>query len=267
VIQATAAGSLPIMQILRVRRGFQADHSSSSYLFYAADKPVNEQGRRTAHRYSSRAEVEKRSVRYHKWGDYTLSGSVYKALLSEHYNVMVSESYDWWTFMIVVPQMANTKPLPTRYSDARGYHDLGVEVEKFGSRWAISIYCVLDYNELAPAYVDDDPMENLVKLLVAVRKEIIKGDFSFLDAVVNFYGEEAEQLPTGECDQTARFDPKLTKAQLEADCQRHGIVVRKSWTKEQLRNALEKQPREERRAQSKGLSRAARQMLDCLGRI
>jgi hypothetical protein len=255
------------MQVLRVRRGFQADHSSSSYLFYAADEPVNEQGRRIAHRYSSRAEVNKRSVRYHKWGDYTLSESAYKALLSDHYDVMVSESYDWWTFMIAVPQTANTKPLPTRYSDARGYDDLGVDVEKFGSRWAISIYCVLDYNELAPELVDDDPMENLVKLLVAVRKEIMKGDFSFLDAAVKFYGEEVAQLQTGERDQTARFDPKLTKAQLEAECQRHGIDVRKSWTKDQLRDALEKQPHRERRAQSKGLSRAARQLLDCLGRI
>ena len=138
------------MQILRVRRGFQADHSSSSYLFYAADKPVSEQGRRIAHRYSSRAEVSKRSVRYHEVGRYSLSENAYKALLSEHYDVMVSESYDWWTFMIAVPQTAKTKPLPTRYSDARGYDDLGVDVEQFGSRWAISIYCVLDYNELAP---------------------------------------------------------------------------------------------------------------------
>jgi len=54
------------MQILRVRRGFQADHSSSSYLFYAADKPVSEQGRRIAHKYSSRADVDKRSVQYQR---------------------------------------------------------------------------------------------------------------------------------------------------------------------------------------------------------
>jgi radical SAM protein with 4Fe4S-binding SPASM domain len=33
------------MRILRFRRGFQADHSSSSYLFYAVDRPVSAEGR------------------------------------------------------------------------------------------------------------------------------------------------------------------------------------------------------------------------------
>lgn len=255
------------MHILRVRRGFQADHSSSSYLFYAADNPVSEKGRRIARRYSSRAEVDKRSVRYQKWGDYALSENAYKALLAEHYDIMVSESYDWWTFMIAVPQTAVTKPLPTRYSDARGCDDLGVNVEKFGSRWAISIYCVLDYNELAPEFADDDPMENLVDLLVAIRKEIMKGDFSFLDAVVEFYGEEAEQRSADEPGEVTRLHHGLTKAQLEAECLRRGIEVRKSWTEDQLREALERQPSKVRQVQGKRLSRATRQLLDCLGNI
>jgi hypothetical protein len=56
------------MRILRIRPGFQADHSSSSYLFYAADHPVPEKGRKIAHRYSSRAEVDDRTARYLKWG-------------------------------------------------------------------------------------------------------------------------------------------------------------------------------------------------------
>lgn len=255
------------MRILRVRHGFQADHSSSSYLFYAADKPVNAQGQRIAHRYSSRAEVDKRSVRYHKWGDCALSEGSYKALLSEHYDVMVSESYDWWIFKIAVPQTAETKPLPTSYSDARGYDDLGVDVEKFGSRWAISIYCVLDYNELAPEFADDDPMEKLVGLLVAVRKEIVKGDFSLLDAVVEFYGKDAEQHPAGELGKVPRLDNSLTKAQLEAECRHRGITVRKTWNRDQLRAALDQHPDKERRARGKGLSRAARQLLGCLGRV
>ena len=44
------------MRILRIRHGFQADHSSSSYLFYAVDKPVSAKGQQVAHRFSSRAE-------------------------------------------------------------------------------------------------------------------------------------------------------------------------------------------------------------------
>jgi hypothetical protein len=255
------------MKILRIRRGFQADHSSSSYLFYAADKPVSEQGRQIAHRYSSRAEVGKRSVRYHKWGESSLSESAYKALLAEHYDVMVSESYDWWTFQIAVPQTAKTKPLSARYSDARGYDDLGVDVERFGSRWAISIYCVLDYNELAPDDDEDDPFKYLVKLLVAIRKEIMEGDFSFLDAVVGFYADDEEQIQEQRQTLPAWDDPSLTKAQLQAECKRREIAVRKTWTKEQLRAALEKQLSGIRRPQSIGLSRSARQLLDCFGHI
>jgi hypothetical protein len=51
------------MRTLRVRRGFQADHSSSSYLFYAVDHPVSAAGQKLAHRYSSRAEVDEHYAR------------------------------------------------------------------------------------------------------------------------------------------------------------------------------------------------------------
>jgi hypothetical protein len=42
------------MRILRIRHGFQVDHSSSSYLFYAVDHPVSAAGQKVAHRFSSR---------------------------------------------------------------------------------------------------------------------------------------------------------------------------------------------------------------------
>jgi hypothetical protein len=76
------------MRILRLRRGFQADHSSSSYLFYAADQPVNAEGQAIAHRFSSRADVGKRTTRYKKWGESELSYSAYKSLLEKHDDVM-----------------------------------------------------------------------------------------------------------------------------------------------------------------------------------
>ncbi len=79
------------MRILRLRRGFQADHSSSSYLFYAADQPVSAKGQQLANRYSSRAEVDEQTVRYQKWGESELNGEAYKTLLGEYYDVMASE--------------------------------------------------------------------------------------------------------------------------------------------------------------------------------
>src|SRR4051794_13393706 len=113
------------MRILRVRRGFQADHSSSSYLFYAVDRPVGAQGQKVAHRFSSRAEVDDRTARYLKWGETSLNSSAYEALLSEHYDVMASESYDWWTLMIAVPKTPETEALLAPFHDARGYNDQG----------------------------------------------------------------------------------------------------------------------------------------------
>src|SRR4051794_10285466 len=108
------------MRILRVRRGFQADHSSSLYLFYAVDHPVPAEGQKIAHRFSSRAEVDERTARYHKWGDSDLNPKAYEELLGAHYDVMASESYDWWTLMITVPKTPEMKALLAPFADARG---------------------------------------------------------------------------------------------------------------------------------------------------
>ena len=71
-------------------------------------------------------------------------------------------------------------------------------MEKYGSRWAVSIDCALEYDSLAPDQGVDDPFEYFVKLLVTIRKEIIAGDFSLLDAVVKFYGATTmSNLPHG----------------------------------------------------------------------
>src|SRR6516225_5271873 len=97
-------GSNPPMRILRVRRGFQADHSSSSYLFYAVDHEVSKKGQEVAHRYSSRAEVDEHTARYLKWGESELNHQAFEALLDDHYDVMAEESYGWWTLMMAVPK-------------------------------------------------------------------------------------------------------------------------------------------------------------------
>src|SRR5262249_3627462 len=165
-----AGGSFPV-RILRTRRGFQADHSSSSYLFYAADHPVSAKGQQIAHRFSSRADVDEHFARYQKWGDYELSWDAYKALLSEHYDVMASESYDWWTLMIAVPKTAATQALLAPFRDARGGDDLGVEVEDYGRRLVAIVYCMFEYDGPAFEY-HEDPLEHLVELLVEIRGEI-----------------------------------------------------------------------------------------------
>src|SRR5436305_11533254 len=169
------------MRILRVRCGFQADHSSSSYLFHAADRPVSAAGQRVAHRFSSRAEVDEWSARYQKWGESSLDSSAYKALLAEHYDVMVSESYDWWTLMIAVPKAPPMQRLLAPYTDALGYNDMGAQVYDYGPRLVVAVSCAFDYGNLASDHGEDSP-EELAELLVQVRAELLKGDVSFLQA-------------------------------------------------------------------------------------
>ena len=231
------------MRILRVRRGFQADHSSSSYLFYAVDHPVSAEGRAVARRYSSRAEVHDRTVRYQKWGESDLNSHAYKALLGAHYDVMVSESYDWWTLMIALPKTPQTQAILAPFIDARGY--------------------------------DEDALETLVDLLVEVRAELIDGDTSFLEAVVSFYGggesdedEADEGRPTPP--PTAALDA-LSKGELQQQCEARGIAFRKSWTKAQLRDALAATAPTPPSARPKGresrLSRTAQKIVGQLERV
>jgi hypothetical protein len=265
------------MQILRLRRGFQADHSSSSYLFYAADQPVGPEGQAIAHRFSSRAEVGKRTARYVKWGESDLSYSAYKALLEKHYDVMVSESYGWWSMLIAVPKTAEMQRLLAPFHDARGGDDLGVSVEDYGQRLAIEVSCALVDDGADFSFGHDDVLAYVAKLLVRIRDEILAGNTSFLSAVASFYGadEEDEEEESGETDAGVATEvplEKLRKAELQRECAKRGIDFRRSWTKDQLREALQaattSSAAETGAAGHSGaqarLSRAAREIVDNL---
>lgn len=265
------------MRILRLRRGFQADHSSSSYLFYAVDHPVSAKGQQFAHRFSSRAEVDERTARYQKWGESELSRDAYKTLLGEHYDVMASESYDWWTLRIAIPKTSEMQTLLAPFQDARGYDDLGIEVEDYGRHLAIVVFCMFNYEGPAFDY-EEDSLETLVELLTEIRGEILRGNVSFLRAVASFYeaeeGEGLEEQAPGAIS-TSRPSEHRTKAELQRECTARGIVFRKSWTKDQLRAALAAEGHpgsatSRTRAVSKGpptpLSRAARRIVDSLDR-
>jgi hypothetical protein len=266
------------MRILRVRRGFQADHSSSSYLFYAVDHPVSAAGQAVARRYSSGAEVDDRTARYLKWGERELNIDAYEALLGKHYDVMVSESYDWWTLMIALPKDPPTKARLAPFAEARGNNDQGVVVEEYGERLAVVIYCSFEGSGVEFAGYDDGPLDTLADLLVKVRAQLIEGDTSFLEAVVSFYrgDEEDEDDEEKEDDQphltppTAAALDALSKGELQQQCEARGIDFRKSWTKAQLREALAATAPASSRARPKGrkprLSRAAQRIINELDR-
>jgi hypothetical protein len=268
------------MRVLRVRRGFQADHSSSSYLFYAVDHEVSRKGQEVAHRYSSRAEVDEHYARYLKWGESELSPGAYEALLDEYYDVMAEESYDWWTLMIAVPKTTEIREILAPFVDARGYDDQGVEVQEFPKRLVVTLYCQFEGNgvNFAEDY-DGDPHEGLVDLLAKIRAELIKGDTSFLTAVAEFYDgleEDEEDDADRATDSSAPSFEGMGKAELQQECERRGITYRKSWRKDQLQEALiASQPAHSRskskRAKTKGskprLSRAGQTIVNELERV
>lgn len=246
------------MRILRVRRGFQADHSSSSYLFYAVDRPVSAAGRKAAHRYSSRAEVDDRYARYVKWGGGELNPDAYKTLLDEHYDVMAEESYDWWTLTMMVPKTRAMKAALADFVDARDADGQGVEVEEYRRRIAVTVHCQFEGNGVEFATYDDEPHDKLVELLAKIRGELIAGDTSFLEAVAAFYGafdeddDEASDEDQGPL-AAAALDA-MSKAELQEQCEWRALEYRKSWTKARLREALA----EEKPAPRRGRARKRR---------
>ncbi len=251
------------MRVLNIRRGFQADHSSSSYVFYAVDRPVSAAGQRVAHRYSSRAEVDARSARYEKWGDSDLAESAYKALLGEHYDLMASESYDWWTMRIAVPKTAAMRKLLDAFADARGVDDQGVDVEDYGARLAAVVHCRFDYS--ASLFERRrSPLDALIKRLETVRSELLAGNASFLRAVVERYQDDDEDEDDGTPARPSASRGAATKAELLAECARRRIEARPSWTKARIEAALAAAPRRHTKPAPPKLSRVSRDLVDAM---
>jgi hypothetical protein len=270
------------MRVLRVRRGFQADHSSSSYLFYAVDRPVSAAGQAIANRYSSSAEVDEHYARYVKWGERELSPEAFAALLDEHYDVMAEESYGWWTLMIAVPKSAAMKAALAEFVDARGDDDQGVDIQEYRKRMAVTVYCHFEGDGvefLEGDFYDSDIHEKLVGLLAEVRAELLEGNTSFLSAVAEFYGafgddeedEDEGDESSEDRDETSASLDAMSKAELQQECERRGVDSKKSWTKAQLREALEApRPARDRSTSGKGqprLSRAAKTIVGQLERV
>jgi hypothetical protein len=264
------------MRILRIRPGFQADHSSSSYLFYAVDGNVSAAGQRVAHRFSSRADVDEQFARYLKWGESELSSEAFPTLLGKHYDVMASESYDSWTLMIGVPKTPQLSQLLRPFHHLDDGEFVRVDVHDYGARLAVEVYCEFDYE--GPLWEwGEDLLEELVERLAEIRGETLAGDVSFLEAVAEFYeaGAEDEDDEDGGAESVPPEPPvEGTKAELQQECLRRGVAFRKSWTKDQLRQALaaaappaavSRRPAGPARGRKpRKLSRAARLIVDSL---
>ncbi|MAF10221.1 hypothetical protein CMK11_07205 [Candidatus Poribacteria bacterium] len=199
------------MKILSVRHGFLADHSSTSYEFLAVDKPLDTAARAAVGRLSSRVLPTSRraSFIYHVEG-YDIPGG-WGALMAEHYDVMYSESYDWWTLSVAFPTTDHDLVETIRAYAFQGVEELGVDVAYENNRVIVSIECRLDVGQLHHSgYYEDEWHEDeetdpdadfvvvddsLLDLLMRVREQLRQGDCQTLYAVWETYRDGGEGPP------------------------------------------------------------------------
>lgn len=263
------------MRVLHARQGFQADHSSSSYLFYAIDSPVSAEGQRVAHEYSSRAEVSSRRVRYEKWGDSELGRGAYKALLGAHFDVMVSESYDTWTLAIALKKTKALEKALAPFKSACDFDEAGMRVEDWGERLAVFVYCRMDMSAAIFAG-RGSAFDGIVRRLGTVRDELREGNTSFLQGVAEVFGDDDtddDREEEDEGDEPAappvrgkQVSAAMTKRELLEECERRGVEAKWGWTKERILAALTPPPRPRKTPapRPQAPSRAAQDLLDAM---
>jgi hypothetical protein len=171
-----------MMRILSVRRSFEADHSSSSYEFFAFDRLTPEQREAVQ---SLTGESPRRHLRFHYWGDWQDIPSDWPdKLLTLGYDVLVSESYDWWSVYLSLPHDATLMGRLRVYeceSDGNGFNT-SVARERMILYFGMQLDYGAAYDEFG-----EDPFEGLADLFANVRDELLQGDLSAVWAVYETY--------------------------------------------------------------------------------
>lgn len=225
------------MKIISARDGFASDHSSTSYKFLAVDRPLDADARSAVASLSSRAVVDRRRASFLYHGDFSDLPGGSTPLLRRFYDLMYSESYDWWTLGIAFDATDLQIGEIGQY-DFAGVDDLGVYVDNTDDRVIIEIHCKLDYGAFPgqgdewdddwgdEAYEDDDDgadgefdeggpaaydVEDLcpdpmMVLLAQVRAQLMDGDYRCLHAVWQAYGWDEEDESNAEGGEQADSD-------------------------------------------------------------
>jgi hypothetical protein len=190
------------MKIISVKKGFTSDHSSTSYEFLAVDKVLSKKERQAVAALSSRADPTAREVSfiYHADG-YDIPGG-WETLMEKYYDVMYSESYDWWTLAMAFDYSEKQVSELKKY-EFDGEDDCGISVLDQGGRTIIVINCRLDASFIDDPYEDYDDYEEdededktgsslvsdneLLNLLVQLREQLVQGDYRSLYSVWEKY--------------------------------------------------------------------------------
>ncbi len=202
------------MKILSVRRGFTSDHSSTSYEFLAVDRPLSAGARAHVRGLSSRVRPTRRRAHFtYNVDGYDIPGG-WEPLMRDYYDVMYSESYDWWTLAMAFDAPEEQQKEIARY-EFYGVDDLGVRVLTEGGRVTVTLHCRLKAGAVASLlegpyeeeWEEEEEGEEttfetddaLLQLLVEVRRQLRSRDYRALYAVWEVYGdpeaEESERPP------------------------------------------------------------------------
>lgn len=183
------------MKILSVRQGFDADHSSSTYEFFALERLTAKQRQAVS---ALTGESARQHLQFHYHGDWNdLPFAWINQLLTLGYDILVTESYDWWGVYLALPHDPGLqKRLAAYQCDAEN----GLQVEGVENRIILYFGMQLDYNAVYHA-LGRDPFKGVAELFEGIREELIEGDLSAVRAHHHTYckydevEEEAESEP------------------------------------------------------------------------
>jgi hypothetical protein len=182
------------MKILSYCTGYATDHSSSTYEFYSLDRLTKEQ-KETVERLTGQR-PRGRNIGFQYWGDFQdiPSGWVEK-LLSDSYDIMVSESYDWWSTRMSLSYDEDLLAKLGCYECE--YDGCGFWVQRVDDKMLLSFGYQLEYGAAFDT-LGEKPFRGLADLFEEIRDEILAGDFSALRAIHECYGGYADELEEGE---------------------------------------------------------------------
>ena len=188
------------MRIISIRHGFECDHSSSNYEFFSSERPLTKAERKKVSGYSSRSHPGTRKATFQYHGDWSdLPSGAEEDLLNHYFDILVSESYDWWHFAIAFDYDKKLLDTLKKY-ECEGSNDTGLAVEKKENRIILHLYCQIEYEPFSSARFptgieeeeDDESMvevdfEEFRNLLINLKREILSGNYSSLHAIAEFY--------------------------------------------------------------------------------
>jgi hypothetical protein len=106
-------------------------------------------------------------------------------LLTLGYDILVSESYDWWAIYLSLPHdsalLARLEPYQCE-SDGNGF-----DTRMVGERMVLYFGMQLDYSATYDAF-GENLFKGLADLFETVREELLAGDLSAVRAVYETYG-------------------------------------------------------------------------------